>query len=175
MLAPWQKSYGQPRQHIKMQIYYIANKGPSSQSYGFSSSQAWMRKLDYKESWAPGNWYFWNVVLEKTLESPLEYKEIQPVNPKGNQPWIFIERTDAEAEAAILWPLDTKSWLISKRPWFWERLKAKGEEGDRRWNGWIASPTQWTWVWANSGNWWWTGVEGGWRAAVHWAAELDTI
>jgi len=99
-----------------MQIYYIANKGPSSQSYGFSSSQAWMWKLDYTESWALRNWCFWNVVLEKTLESPLECKEIQPVNPKGNQSWIFIGRTDAEAETPILWPPDAKNWLIQKDP-----------------------------------------------------------
>ena len=115
MLAPWKKSYDQPRQHTKKQRHYFANKGPSCQSYGFSSSHIWMWELDYKESWAPKNWYFWTVVLEKTLESPLDCKEIQPFNPKGNQPWILIGRTDAEAETPILWPPDVKNQLIGKR------------------------------------------------------------
>ena len=114
MLAPWKKSYDQPRQHIKKQRHYFANKDPSSQSYSFSSSHIWMWELDYKESWAPKNWCFWTVVLEKTLESPLDCKEIKPINPKGNQSWRFIGRTDAEAEAPILWPPDTKNWLIWK-------------------------------------------------------------
>ena len=128
---------------------------PTSQCYGFSSSHVWM--LDHKESWAPKNWCFWTVVLEKTLESPLDYKEIKPVNPKGNQPWIFIVKTDAEAP--ILWPPDVKSWLW-KRPWCRERLKA-GEDGkDRGWDGLMASVTQWTWVWASSGRWWRTGNPG---------------
>ena len=113
MLAPWKKSYDQPRQHIKKQRHYFADKGPSSQSYGFSSSHVWIWELDYEESWGPKNWCFWIVVLEKTLESPLDCKEIQPVNPKGNQSWIFIGRTNAEAEAPILWPPD-ENWLIRK-------------------------------------------------------------
>ena len=92
------------------------HKGLSSQSYGFSSSHAWMWELDYKESWAPKNWWFWTVVLEKTLESPLDCKEIKPVHPKGNQSWIFIGRTDAEAETPILWPPDAKNWLTEKAP-----------------------------------------------------------
>ena len=102
-------SYDQTKQHIKKQRHYFANKGPSSQGCGFSSSRVWMWELDYKESWAPKNWCFWTVVLEKTLESPLDCKEIQPVHPKGNQSWIFIERIDAEAETPILWPPDEKS------------------------------------------------------------------
>ena len=105
MLAPWKKSYDQPRQHIKKQRDSSANKGLSSQSYGFSSSHVWMWELDHKEGWALKNWCFWTVLLEKTLESPLDCKEIKPVNPKGNQSWIFIGRTDAEAEAPILCPL----------------------------------------------------------------------
>ena len=113
MLPPWKKSYDQPRQHIKKQRHF-ANIGPSSQGYGFSSSHVWMWDLDHKESWAPKNWCFWTVVLEKTLESPLDYKEIQPVHPRGNQSWIFIGRTDAEAEGPILWPPDAKNWLIGK-------------------------------------------------------------
>ena len=113
-LAPWKESYDQPRQHIKKLRHYFANKGPSSQSYGFSSSHVWMWKLDYKESWEPKNWCFWTVVLEKTLERPLDCKEIQPVNSKGNQSWILIGRTNAEAETPILWPTDAKNWLSGK-------------------------------------------------------------
>ena len=110
------KSYNKPRQHIKKQRYYFANKGLSSQSYGFSSSHVWMWVLDHKESWVPKNWCFWTVVLDKTLESPMNCKEIKPVNPKGNQSWIFIGRTDADAEAPILRPPDVKNWLIGKDP-----------------------------------------------------------
>ena len=95
--------------------HYFASKGPSSQSYGFSSNHVWMWELDYKESWAPKNWCFWTVML-KTLESPLDCKEIQPVHPKGDQFWIFIGRTDAEAETPILWLPDVKNWLIGKDP-----------------------------------------------------------
>ena len=116
--VPWKKSYDQTWQHIKMQRHYFANKGLASQSYGFSSSHVWMWELDYKESWAPKNWCFWAVVLEKTLESPLDSKEIQLVNPKGNQSWIFIGRTDAEAETEtpILWLPDAKNWVTGKDP-----------------------------------------------------------
>ena len=116
MLAPWKKSYDQPRQHIKKHRHYSANKGPSSQGYGFSSSHVWIWELEYKESWALKNWCFWTVVLEKTLESPLNCKEIQPLHPKGNQSWMFIGRTDVEAETPILWPPDVKNWLIWKDP-----------------------------------------------------------
>ena len=110
------ESYNQPRQHIQKQRHYFANKGPSSQSYGFSSSHVWMWVLDYKESWVPKNWCFLTAVLEETLESPLDCKEIQPVHPKGDQSWVLIWRTEAEAETPILWPPDTKSWLIWKDP-----------------------------------------------------------
>ena len=102
--------------HIKKQRHYFASKGPSRQGYGFSSSHVWMWELDYKKSWAPNNWHFWTVVMEKTLESPLDCKEIQPVHPKGDQSWVFIGRTDAEAETPILWPPDVKGWLIWKDP-----------------------------------------------------------
>ena len=120
-LAPWKKSYDQPRQHIKKQRHYF---GPSSQSYGFSSSHVWIWELDYKESWALKNRCFWTAVLEKTLESPLDCKEIKPVNPEGNQSWLFIGRTDVEAETPILWPPHVKNWLIWKDPdagkdWRW--------------------------------------------------------
>ena len=123
-LAPWKKSYDQPRWHIKKQRHYFANKDPSSQSYGFSSGHVWMWELDYKESWALENWCFWTVVMEKTLESPLDCKDIQPIHPKGSQSWIFIGRTDVEAEAPILWPPDVINWLIWRDPdagndWGW--------------------------------------------------------
>ena len=158
-LAPWKKSYDQCRQHVKKQRHYFANKGPSSQGYCFSSGHVWMWELDYKESLVPKNWCFWTVVLEKTLESPLDWKKIQPVHPKGDQSWVFIGRPDAEAETPIFWPPDAEltHW---KRPWCWERLRAGGEGDNRGWNGWMASPTQWTWVWVNSSSWWWTGRSG---------------
>ena len=131
------------------------------------------------ESWAAKTWYFWPVVLEKTLESPLDCKEIQPVHPKGDQSWVFIGGTDVEAETPILWPPDAGLTHL-KRPWCWERLKARGEGDDRRWDRWMASPTQWTWVWVDSGSWWWTGrpgvlqsmglqrVEHDWETALNW-------
>ena len=123
--TPWKKSYDQPREHIKKQKHYFANRSLSSQSYGFSSSHVWMWEVDYKESWALKNWFFWTVVLEKTLESPSDHKEIQPVHHKGDQSWVFIGRTNAEPEATILWPPDAKNWLIAKVPdagkdWRWE-------------------------------------------------------
>ena len=114
MFAPWKKSYDKPRQHIKKQRCCFADKGLSSQTYGFSSSHVWMWELNHKEGWALKNWCFQTVVLEKTLEGPLDCKEIKPVSPKGNQCWIFIGRTDAKAEASIHWPPDGKSQLISK-------------------------------------------------------------
>ena len=114
--APWKKSNDQPRRHIKKQRHYFANKSPSSQSYSFSSSYLVRWELDHKEGWMPKNWCLWIVVLEKTLESALDCKEIQPVNPKRNQSWIFIGRTDAEVEAPTLWPPDVKIWLIRKDP-----------------------------------------------------------
>ena len=114
MLTPWKESYDQPNQYIKKAEHYFANKSPSSQGYGFSSSLIWMWELDYKESWALKNWCFWTVVLEKTLMNPLDCKQIQLVNPKDDQSWVFIGRSDIEAETPILWPPDVKSWLIWK-------------------------------------------------------------
>ena len=133
----------------------IVNKGPSSQGYGFSRSHVWMWELDHKEGWVPKNWCFWTVVLEKTLESPLDCKEIQPVIPKGSQSWIFIERTDAEAEAPILWPPDAKSQLTRKDPdagkdWRWEE---KGTADDEK----VGWHHQLDGHWSSSGSWWWTG------------------
>ena len=132
-LTPWKESHDQPRNHIKKQRHCFVNKGPSSQGYGFSSSHVWMWQLDYKESWVPKNWCFWTVMLEKTLESPLDCKEIQPVNPEGEQSWVFIGRTDAEAETPIFWPSDAKSWLIWKDPdaekdWGWEEKETTEDE-----------------------------------------------
>ena len=257
MITPWKENYDQPRQHSKNQRHYFANKGLSSQGYGFSSGHVWMWELNYKESWAQKNGCFWTVELEKTLESSLDYKEIQPVHPKVDQSWVFIGKTDVKDESLILWPPDAKSWLIVKDPdagkdwrreekgttedemfgcphqlngheswtikkaehrridsfelWCWRRLlrvpwttrrsnqsilkeisseysleglmlKLKlhyfgclfrrtdslektlmleaGEGDDREWNGWMASPTQCTWVWVNLGSWWWTGRPG---------------
>ena len=127
--------------HIKKQRHYFADKDPPSQSYGFSSSHVWMWELDHKESWASKNWCFWTVVLEKTLESPLDCQEMKPVSPKGNQSWIFTRRTDAQAEVPILWPPDGKSWLIRKDPdagkdW---RQEETGMTEDEmvRWHHWL--------------------------------------
>jgi len=116
-----------------------------------------MWELDYKESWGPKNWCFLTVVLEKTLESPLNCKKIKPVHPKGDESWIFIERTDAEPETPILWPPECEEPTHWKRPLLWERLKTGDEGDDRGWDDWMASLTQWTWVWASCRSWWWTG------------------
>ena len=127
----------------------FANKGLPSQGYGFSSGHVWMWELDYRESWAPKNWCFWTVVLEKTLESPLDCKEIQPVHPKGNQSWMFIGRTDVEAEAPILWPPDVKSWLIGKdtdagKDWGQEE-KGTTEDEMAGWHHWLdGHESQWS-------------------------------
>ena len=137
-----------------------------------------MWELDYKKSWVPKNWCFWTVVLEETLESPLDCKEIQLVHSKGDQPWVFFGRNDAKAETPMLWLPYVKSWLIGKN-WCWEGLGAGGEGDDRGWDGWMASPTRWTWVWMNSGSWWWTGrpdvlrFMGLQRVRHNWATELN--
>ena len=140
------------------------------QSYGFSSSHVWMWELDHEEGWTSKKWCFWTVVLQKTLESPLDCKEIKPVNPKGNQSWILIGRT--EAEAPILW----KSWLIRQEPDAGKDWRQE-ETGMTGWDGWMASPTQRTGVWASSGRWWRTGKPGvlqsmgSQRAGHSWATE----
>ena len=148
MFTPWKKSYDKPRQYIKKQRHYFADKGLYGQSYGFSSSHVWMWELGRKEGWTLKNWCFWTVMLE----SPLDCKEIKPVNPEGNQPWIFIRGTDVEAEAPILWPVDAKSQLTGKDPdagkdWGQAEKRATEDEmiGWLQWT-WL---TQWTWVWAN--------------------------
>ena len=190
----------QPKQHIKRQRHYFANKDPSSQSCGFSSSHVRMWELDYKESWVPKNWCFWTVVLEKTLESPLDCKEfkqsiLKEISPEYSLeglklklrlwcwcPWCWRRflrvhwtarssnqsilkeispeySSDAEAETPILWPPYVQSWLIWKDPdagkdWRWEEKEMKG------WDGWMSSPSQWTWVWVDLGSWWWRGRPG---------------
>ena len=153
-------------------------QSPSSQSYDFSSHPVWMWELDYKERWALKNWWFWTVVLEKSLESPLDCKEIQPVHPKGDQSWVFIGRTDVEAETPILWPPDVKNWLIWRDPDAWK------DWGKEEW-GTTEDETvgshhrlQWTWVWVDSESWWWTGRPGvlqsmgSQRVRHEWATEL---
>ena len=147
MLIPWKKSNDKPRQHIKKQRHQFADRGPSSQNSGFSSSHVWMWELDHKEGLSAEKLMLSNCGAGED-SCPLDCK-IKAVNPKGNQPWIFIGRTVAEAEAPILWPPDAKSLL--EKTLMLERLKAEGEEGNRGWDGWMALPTQWTWIWTNPG------------------------
>ena len=128
-----------------------------------------MWELDCEKSCAPKNWCFWTVVLEKTLESPLDCKEIQPVLSEGDQPWVFLGRNDAKAETPVLWPPHVKSWLIGKDPDAW-RDWGQEEKGTRGWDGWMASLTWWPWVWVNSGSWWWTG-----RPVVLWFMESQRV
>ena len=166
--APWKKSYDKPTQCIKKQRHYFADKGPASQSYGFSSSHVWMWELDSKEVWVLKNWCFWTVMLEKTLENPLNSKEIKPVNHRGIQPWIFTGKTDANAP--ICWSPDAKSQLIGKDPDAgkdWRQEKGMTEDEMVR----LASPAQRTWVWANSGRQWRTGKPG--MLQVHGVTKCD--
>ena len=173
------ESYDQPRQHIQKQRHYFANKGPSSQGNGFPSSHVWMWKLDCEESWTPKNWCFWSVVLEKTLESPLDCKKIQPANPKGDQSVLIFHSKhwcwSWNSNTLVTW---CKELTHVKRPWCWKRLKAGGKGDNRGFDGWMASLTQWTWGWVNSGSWWWTGRPGvlrsigSQRVRHDWATEL---
>ena len=155
----------------------VTNKGPSSQGYGFSSG-LWMWELNCEESWVPKNWCFWTVVLEKTLESPLDCKEVQPVHPRGDQPWVFIGRTDAKAETPILWPPHVKSWLIEKdsdagRDWGLEE-KGTTEDAMAGWHHRLDGHER-----VDSGSWWWTGrpgvlwFMGSQRVRHDWATELN--
>ena len=131
-LAPWKESYDEPRWCIKKQRHHFANKGLHNQSHTFSSSHVWIWEVDHEKGWAPKNWCFQIVVLERTFESPVDCKEINPINPKGKQPLIFIGRTDVKAAAPILWPPDEKSWLTGKDPdagKYW-RQKEKGATDD---------------------------------------------
>ena len=179
MLAPWKKSYDQLRQHIKKQRHYFASKGPSSEGYGFFSSHVWVWELDYKESWVLKNWCFWTVVLEKTLESLLDCKEIQTVHPKGSSSWIFTVKYwywSWNSNTLATWCEELTHW---KRPWCWEKLKAGGEGDYSGWDCSMASLTGWTWVWVSSGSWWWTGKPGmlhsmgSQKIWLDWATELN--
>ena len=179
MLAPWKKSYVKPRQCIKKQRHCFADKGPSSQGYGFSSSHVWMWELDCEESWAPKNWSFWTVVFEKTLESPLDCKEIQPVHPKGDQSWVFIGRTDAEAETPI------NFGHLMRRVDSLEKTLMLGGIGGRRRRGrqrmrWLDGITDLMDVsLSESGSLWWTGrpgmlrFMGSQRVGHNWVTELN--
>ena len=160
---------------LKSRDITFANKGPPSQSYGFSSSHVWIWELDYKESWEPKNWCFWTVVLKKTVESPLDCKEIQPVHSKGNQSWIFIGRTDAQTP--ILWPPDAKNWLIGKDPDAGKDWRQEETEDEMvGWHHWLNGQ-----VWINSRSWWWTGRPGvlqpmGLQRVRHdWMTELNCV
>ena len=154
MFTPGEKSYDQPRQHIKKQRYYFADKGLSSQSYHFSSGHVWMWMLDHKKCWAPKNWCFWTVVLEKTLESSLDCKEIHPVHSEGDQPWDFFGRNDAKAKTPVLWPPHANSWLTGKdsndqRDWGQEE-KGMTEDEMAGWHHRLDG----SWVCVNSRRWW---------------------
>ena len=145
-----------------------------SQSCSFSSGHVQMWELDYKESWAPKKWCFWTMVLENILESPLDWKEIKPVHPKGNQSGIFINIHWCwtwSSNTSATWCEELTHW---QRPWCWEWIKAGWEVDDRGWDGWMASPTLWTWVWANSGSWWRTGKPGMLQSmGSQWVTELN--
>ena len=158
-LTPWKESYDQPRQHNKKQRHYFANNGPSSQGYGLSNSHVWMWELYYKESWVLKNWCFWTVVLEKTLENPLDCKEIQTVlkriSPECSLEGLML-KLKLQSFGHLMWGTDS----LEKRPWCREILKSGGQVAYRGWDGWMSSPPQWTWVSVKPGSWWWTGKRG---------------
>ena len=178
MLAPWKKSCDQPRQHIKKQRHYFAYKGSSSQSHGFFSSHVWMWELEHKENWVSKNLRFRTVVLEKTLQRPMDSKENQPVDPKGNQSWIFIGRTDAEAETPIPGHLMQRTDSLEKTL-MQGKIEGRRRRDGRRGDGWLTSPSWSTWVLASSGNWGWTGKlgmlqsMGSQRFGHDWVTELN--
>ena len=155
MLLPWKNSYDKPRQCIEKWRHHFVSKGPYSQNYDFSSSDVWMWVLDHKEGWMPKNWCFWTLEMKKTLESPLDSKEIKLVNPKGNQPWIFTGRMKLKLQY-----FGHLMWLIGKDPDSGKDWEGKRRRGWRGWDGWMVSMTQWIWVWANSGRQWKTGKSG---------------
>ena len=159
MLAPWKKNYDQPRQHIQKQRHYFANKGPSSQGYGFSSNHVWRWELDSEESWRLNNWWFWTVVLQKTVESLLDCKEIQQSILKEISPGCSLEglmlKLKLQYFGHLMWRADSfeRTLMLGK-------IEGRRKREDRGWDGRMTSPTQWTWVWVNSRRWWWTGKPG---------------
>ena len=154
MHAPWKECYGKPDNVLKSRDIILLTKVCMVKTMIFPVSHVQMWELDHKQGWASKNWCFQTVVLEKILESPSDSKEIKPLNPKGNQPWIFIGRVGVEIPITLAtWCEELTHW---ERPWCQERLRA-GEGGDRGWDGWMASPTQWTWIWASSGRHWTIG------------------
>ena len=167
-----------PTSHIKKRRHYFANKGPSSQSYVFSSSHVWMWELDYKESWAPKNWCFWTVVLEKTLESPLDCRETQLVHSKGDQSWCSLEGLMLKLKLQYFGHLMQRADSLEKTLML-GKIEGGRRRGQQRMRCWMASPTEWTWVWVNSGSWWWTGRPsmlqsmGSQRVGHDWAIELN--
>ena len=178
MLTPWKESYDQPRQHIQKQRHYFANKGPSSQDYGFSSGHVWMWELDYKESWVLKNWCFQTVVSEKTLESPLDCRRSKQSILKEISPGCSLEGLMLKLKLLNFGHLMLRADSFEKT-WCWERLRARWEGDERGWDGWMASTTQCTWVSVDSGSWWWTGRPGllrfmGLQRVGHnWATELN--
>ena len=171
MLAPWKKSYEKPRLHIKMQRHHFADKGLYSQSYGLSNSHVQMWEMDNKKVWAPKNWCLQTMVLEKMLESSLDCKEIKPVNPKRNQPWIFIGRTDAETETPILWSPDVKSQLIGKDPDL-GKIEGRKRRGQQRMR-WLDGITD-SMDMHISNPWEMVEHRKSWRAIVHGVAQSQT-
>ena len=178
-LAPWKKRYDQPRQDIKSRDMTLPTKVSLVKAMVFPVVTYGCESWTHKESWAPKNWWFWTVVLEKTLENPLECKEIQPINLKGNQSWIFIGRLMLKLKLQFIGHLMWRTDSLEKTLMLGVRLKAGGEGDDRGWDGWMASLTQWTWVWVSSGSWWWTGKPGvlqsmgSQRVGYNWVAELN--
>ena len=176
-LAIWKKSYDKPKQCIKKQRHHFANRGPYSQSYVFSSSHVWMWELYHKEDWVPKIWCFSTTVLEKTLMSPLDYKEIQPVYPKGNQSWIFMEGLRLKLKLQYFGHLMQRTELLEKTVML-GKIEGRRRRDDRGWDGWMASPMRWPWVWIGSRSWWWTAKPGLLQSMVSqrvrhdWATEL---
>ena len=183
MLTPWKESYDQPRQHIKKQRHYFVNKGPSSQGHGFSSSYVQMWELDYKESWVPKNWCFWTVVLERLLRVPWTARRssqsiLREISPGYSLEGLML-KLKLQYFGHLMWKADSFEKTL-----YWERLRAGGEGDDRGWDGWMASPTRWTWVLVDSGSWWWTGrpdmlqfmglqrVGHGWVTELNWTEPM---
>ena len=178
MIASWQESNDKPRQCVEKQNH-STDKGLYIQGYGLPSGHVQLWKLEHKKGIMPKNWCLRTVVLEKTPESHFDSEEIKPVSLKENQPWILNGRTDAEAEAPVLWPPDAKNRLIGKDPDSGKYTRQSGKGIDRGWDGWMTSLTQWTWVWVSSGSWWWTGRPGllqsmgSQRVGCDWVTELN--